>query len=189
MMKSFLRGARPGFAVVGGAALLVLVGSVGSNALSQSTAPSASAPRPAAAGATPSGYDDPESATLPPPLAVGIDAAPFGKRLADRGGMTLYAFSADPPGASRCVGRCERVWPPVRSLGGKPQALTGVQAGQVGSIQRADGSNQVTFNGHPLYFHDADTKPGQTTGQGRSEFGGRWSAVPPQAVAQPTGGR
>jgi predicted lipoprotein with Yx(FWY)xxD motif len=67
----------------------------------------------------------------------------------------------------------------MRSPGGKPQPGSGATNPNVGSIQRPDGSNQITFNGHPLYYYSGDTGPGQTAGQGRSAFGGQWSASPP----------
>jgi len=49
-----------------------------------------------------------------------------------------------------------------------------------------DGSNQVTFRGHPIYYFTGDDRPGLAKGQGRSQFGGVWSAVPPAQDAVPT---
>jgi len=125
------------------------------------------------------GFVDPESVPVPPPLRLGVGSAPFGLKMVDARGVTLYAFSADVPGRSACTGACPRTWPPARSYGGKPQPGPGSDPVSVGSIQREDGSNQVTFNGRPVYFYTGDHGPGQTNGQGRQEFGGTWSAVPP----------
>ncbi|HYI33317.1 MAG TPA: hypothetical protein VEX88_07645 [Glaciibacter sp.] len=127
--------------------------------------------------------DDPESAEVPPPARVAIATAPFGRKLTDAPGRTLYVFSEDGPGKSTCIGACARVWSPARSLGGKPQPGPGVEAPSVGNIQRPDGSEQMTFNGHPLYYYGGDRSAGQSNGHGRSEFGGQWSAQPPPKSA------
>jgi predicted lipoprotein with Yx(FWY)xxD motif len=84
---------------------------------------------------------------------------------------------------------CAREWWPVRSLGGKPQPGAGVNAPQVGNIQRADGSGQVTFRGHPVYYSIKDHQPGDRKGEQASEFGGTWTAVPPTADAPSRGAR
>ncbi|MET4639548.1 hypothetical protein [Mycetocola sp. 2940] len=129
--------------------------------------------------------DDPESVQAPPPAVVALTPASFGRKLTDGAGRSLYVNSTDPPGKSSCVGACARTWLPVRSLGGKPQPGSGVEAPSVGNIQRPDGSEQVTFNGHPVYYYSGDTSPGQSNGNGRSEFGGAWSAQPPANAGGP----
>jgi predicted lipoprotein with Yx(FWY)xxD motif len=126
---------------------------------------------------------DPEHAPPPPPEVVGVETAPFGARLVDRPGRTLYVFSLDRPGRFACVEECADRWQPARSLGGKPQPGAGATAPQIGNVQRPDGSEQMTFNGYPLYFYAGDTGPGQSNGHGRSEFGGQWSAKPPATPA------
>jgi hypothetical protein len=76
----------------------------------------------------------------------------------------------------------------VRSLGGKPQPGRGAHAPDVGNVLRPDGSGQVTFRGHPLYYFVKDTGPGDTHGQGLHEFGGTFSATPPAAAAAAAAG-
>ena len=49
----------------------------------------------------------------------------------------------------------------------------------IGAIARPGGSQQVTYNGHPLYLFIKDQKPGQTTGQGVTAFGAAWFALTP----------
>jgi Secreted repeat of unknown function len=39
---------------------------------------------------------------------------------------------------------------------------------------RADGSTQVTYNGHPLYYFKDDAAAGDTSGQGNNTFGAKW---------------
>jgi hypothetical protein len=48
---------------------------------------------------------------------------------------------------------------------------------KLGTTRRADGTRQVTYAGHPLYSFTADTRAGQTNGQGLSAFGAKWYAV------------
>ncbi|MER7665828.1 hypothetical protein [Streptomyces sp. NPDC096193] len=40
--------------------------------------------------------------------------------------------------------------------------------------KRSDGAEQVTYNGHPLYYYAGDTEAGQTNGQGLDQFGAKW---------------
>lgn len=47
----------------------------------------------------------------------------------------------------------------------------------VGSAHRRDGTVQVTYDGHPLYYYVGDVKPGEILCQNVEEFGGRWLVV------------
>jgi predicted lipoprotein with Yx(FWY)xxD motif len=49
--------------------------------------------------------------------------------------------------------------------------------GRVGTIKRADGAQQLTYNGHPLYTYVADTAPGQARGNNLNLNGGLWHEV------------
>ena len=53
----------------------------------------------------------------------------------------------------------------------------------LGTITRSDGTKQVTYKGHPLYYYISDTKAGQTTGQGSNNFGALWWLVSPSGAA------
>lgn len=166
--------------VVAAVVVTVVIGpsAVGSSAESSIVQPVSAV---SGAGVATADTDDPESTEAPPPAEVSVAVAAFGQKLTDGSGWTLYVYSLDPPGKSSCVGACARVWTPARSLGGKPQPGTGVGAPSVGNIQRPDGSEQITFNGHPVYYYSGDKSPGQSNGNGRSEYGGLWSAKPPPA--------
>ncbi len=88
-----------------------------------------------------------------------------GSFLVGGNGMTLYTFSNDTPGVSNCNGGCATNWPPLVTTS-TPTGGNGVDASKLGTITRADGSKQVTYNNLPLYFYTGDGKPGDTTGQG-----------------------
>jgi predicted lipoprotein with Yx(FWY)xxD motif len=49
-----------------------------------------------------------------------------------------------------------------------------VKSSLIGTIRRADGTRQVTYAGHPLYFFSGDTARGQTNGEGLHDFGAGW---------------
>ncbi len=99
----------------------------------------------------------------------------LGAFLVDSQGRTLYLFLADTPTRSACSGGCAENWPPLLS-GGAVQAGEGVQASKLGSLTRGDGTTQVTYNGHPLYYFAGDARAGDTNGQG---IGGKWYVVSP----------
>ncbi|MFN3741406.1 MAG: hypothetical protein ACK4VW_01895 [Anaerolineales bacterium] len=103
----------------------------------------------------------------------------LGLFLVDAQGRTLYLFLADTSTSSACVGTCAERWPPLLTTG-TPQAGEGVDATKLGTLLRPDGTTQVTYNGHPLYYFSGDTQPGDTNGQG---IGGRWYLVSPTGEA------
>ncbi|WP_165987674.1 SCO0930 family lipoprotein [Streptomyces sp. YIM 98790] len=97
----------------------------------------------------------------------------LGELVKDGEGFTLYRFdedTADPP-ATTCDGDCAANWPPVSA---DAAAGTGVDPGLLGTVERPDGSEQLTIAGWPVYRYAGDTGPEQTTGQG---VGGNWWAI------------
>jgi hypothetical protein len=70
---------------------------------------------------------------------------------------------------------------------GNPTAGTGVTASDLGMTKRSDGSEEVTYMGHPLYYFVADKSSGQTKGQGSNSFGAKWWLVAPSGSAITTG--
>jgi predicted lipoprotein with Yx(FWY)xxD motif len=91
-------------------------------------------------------------------------------------GRTLYLFQADMHGTSTCTGACAAAWPPD-IVTGQPQAGSGVSQALLGTITRPDGTGQVTYNGHPLYYFTADTAAGTAHGQAVKAFGAEWDVV------------
>ena len=111
----------------------------------------------------------------------------LGTFLVDAKGRSLYLWVADKGSTSTCSGGCAQAWPPLTTTG-KPQAGSGATASLLGTTQRSDGTLEVTYAGHPLYYFAGDTTPGQTTGQGSEGFGAYWWVVAPSGKAIETGG-
>jgi predicted lipoprotein with Yx(FWY)xxD motif len=49
----------------------------------------------------------------------------------------------------------------------------------ISTVTRADGTKQVTYNGHPLYFFTQDKDAGDAYGQGVKAFGADWYVMAP----------
>ena len=79
---------------------------------------------------------------------------------------------------SICSGGCADAWPPL-TTDGEPQAGANVDASLLATLDRDDGSAQVTYNGSPLYYFAQDANPGEAAGQGIEAFGGFWWVVGP----------
>jgi predicted lipoprotein with Yx(FWY)xxD motif len=109
---------------------------------------------------------------------VSAASSSLGKIIVDGRGRTLYLFEKDRRGRSACSGACATYWPPLITRG-KPIAGRGARRSLLGTIRRANGSQQVTYAGHPLYRYVQDTKPGQTRGEGSQLFGAGWDALSP----------
>ncbi|MGI9092933.1 MAG: COG4315 family predicted lipoprotein [Mycobacteriales bacterium] len=105
----------------------------------------------------------------------------LGTYLTDSAGRTVYEFEADSNGRSACSGACVSVWQPLTTKT-KPTASRGATAADVATITRSDGSKQVTYKGHPLYYYSGDTAAGQTTGQGNDGFGAKWYVLAPSGA-------
>jgi predicted lipoprotein with Yx(FWY)xxD motif len=156
------------------AALLaaVLTGCSGSSATSASGSGSS--------GGSSGGYGSPtasSSAKAGQATVAVKSVGKLGKILVDAKGRTLYLFVADKKkNVSTCTGACAAAWPPQLTAGtAKPGK--GADKKLLATAKRSGGLHQVTYNGHPLYYYAADTKPGQTTGQGLNQFGALWYVV------------
>ena len=109
---------------------------------------------------------------------VTAHASRFGRVLFDGGGRALYLFKRDTSSRSTCSGACAKAWPPFLTTKA-PKAGAGARAGLLGTTKRADGTVQVTYRGHPLYYFSGDTKPGQIKCENVANFGGLWLVVSP----------
>jgi len=167
-MKNWMAAA----ACAAGIALAATACSSGSGSTSTAAAPAASSATAQPGSPAPAGAASSSAAmTIGLASVSGID----GKFLASRQGRTMYLFEADKSSASTCTGACAATWPPVTTAG-LPMAGSGVEQSLLGTIKRSDGTEQVTYNGHPLYYFAADTA-GMAKGQGYKDFGAGWYVV------------
>jgi predicted lipoprotein with Yx(FWY)xxD motif len=105
-------------------------------------------------------------------------AGSAGSFLTNSSGRAVYLWDADSMNKSMCSGACAGAWPPVTAKG-HVTAADGAKAADLGTITRSDGSKQVTYLGHPLYYFAGDSGSGQTNGQGSDSFGAKWWLVAP----------
>jgi len=111
-------------------------------------------------------------------VKIGVGKSTLGRIVVDGNGRTLYLFEKDKNRRSACSASCATFWPPLLTHS-KPVARPGVKQSLLGTTRRANGSQQVTYGGHPLYRFSLDKKPGQTKGEGLQDFGAGWDAVSP----------
>jgi predicted lipoprotein with Yx(FWY)xxD motif len=99
----------------------------------------------------------------------------YGKVIFDSHHRALYLFAADRGSTSTCYGECARVWPPLLAHGA-PAAGSGLTSSLLGVTKRTDGTMQVTYAGHPLYYFNEDHGSGIAC-QGANSQGGFWYVV------------
>jgi predicted lipoprotein with Yx(FWY)xxD motif len=109
----------------------------------------------------------------------GTTVARMGDVVEDENGWVLYRFDKDKvkPSKSTCVDTCAKIWPPALT-DGEPK-LKGIDADKVGTVDRADGTKQITIGGWPVYRYIGDLKPGTWKGQ---NVGGTWFVVKPDGT-------
>ncbi|MEA2384537.1 MAG: hypothetical protein QOH72_4508 [Solirubrobacteraceae bacterium] len=146
----------------------IAVAACGSSSSSKQTTTGASAP---AASPAP-------SSTSASSGTVDLAKGSLGPILTDSHGRTLYLWQADTGTKSTCTGACASAWPPLVTTG-KPTAGSGVRSSLLATTKRTNGTQQVTYNGHPLYRFAGDTAPRQTNGQGSTGFGALWYVLSP----------
>jgi predicted lipoprotein with Yx(FWY)xxD motif len=102
----------------------------------------------------------------------------YGPILVDGDGNALYIFTRDTQNgdSSACTDEeCKTEWPPLTTEG-EPAAGAGAIQNLLGMITREDGTQQVTYNGWPLYLFSS----GSTSGHGEE---GEWFLVNPSGKA------
>jgi predicted lipoprotein with Yx(FWY)xxD motif len=115
------------------------------------------------------------SAALASP-SVGVTTNPqAGDILVDDQGITLYRFTPDTPNTSTCYEGCARAWPPVL-VDSVPTVQDSGLASGLGIAARTDGTQQLTYQGMPLYYFVGDHQSGDTNGQGIDD---EWFVVNP----------
>ena len=152
---------------------------------SRSSAATSSSPGDTSSSApAPSSSASPSASTGAAGVVVRTGSSAYGRMLFDGRRQAIYLFDREDGTRPRCYGECAAAWPPVLT-DGEPRPTGGVRAGLLGTVERRDGSVQVTYGGHPLYF-SAHEGPGQVLCHDVVEYGGRWLVVTPQGEAAPT---
>lgn len=91
----------------------------------------------------------------------------LGSYATDAKGMALYTYDKDTKDVSNCTGACAEKWPPYVVSGSVPSQLPE----HLGTIKRADGTMQYTWDGKPLYYYVTDKDSKDIYGDG---VGGVW---------------
>jgi predicted lipoprotein with Yx(FWY)xxD motif len=152
-----------GLALAAAVLVLAACGSKGAPADPATSSPAAAATTQTAAGAG--------------TVSIKTMSTSKGTVLTTAAGLTLYWFAADTATKSNCDGSCTSYWPPVL---GTPAAAAGTSLPHgFGTIKRANGQTQATYDGHPLYTYTGDTAAGQINGNGLNASGGLWWAATP----------
>jgi len=150
-------------------AVAAVLAGCGSSSKSSST-PATSSNTPATPASTPSAPTATPVVLTTKHLKVGTVLAAGPKK------MTVYLFEADKAGKSACSGRCASVWPPVT---GSASVKGGAMSANLGTVKRPDGTTQITYKGHPLYYFVKDGDDGDAYGQGSKSFGAEWYVLAP----------
>jgi len=151
-----------------GAALLAAACSSGGGSSSSAATPASSSPAAASSG----------NAAAASSLIISTASSSAGPVLINGSGRAVYVWAKDAKDMSACTGACASAWPPVQPTGTVTAALSAASS-DLGTITRSDGTKQVTYDGHPLYYFAGDSGSGQANGQGSDAFGAKWWLVTP----------
>jgi predicted lipoprotein with Yx(FWY)xxD motif len=158
----------------------------GNTASSPRSSPASSPTKGAAAGVAATHGVGSNSPTVSTTTTISVASTRLGQILVDGSGRTVYLFEADKGTNSTCYNACAQAWPPVNASGA-PHATGAASPALLGTTRRKDGTTQVTYAGHPLYYFIADKKPGDMNGQGLSQFGAKWYVLAPSGKKIDTG--
>jgi len=148
-----------------------------------------SGPEPSAAKSQPAGAAQladtgANSKKARKPTVVQAQGSQYGDVLFDRKGFVLYLFTKDGGKKSSCYNDCAEAWPPYLKRG-RLKAGEGADQSALAVTERKDGSRQVTYAGHPLYYYVDDDEPGEILCHDVTEFGGDWLVVQPDGEPAP----
>jgi predicted lipoprotein with Yx(FWY)xxD motif len=118
-----------------------------------------------------------DGAAMEKGTTITLGDSEFGSMLFDSKQQAIYIFEPDGKNETVCYGECAEAWPPVTTKG-EPKAAKGVDASLLGTVERRDGSLQVTYAGQPLYFY-AHEQPGEVKCHNVDLNGGFWWVVGP----------
>lgn len=147
----------------------------------------AAVPILAACGGSDSGAGAPAPGGSNAAATVAVrDVEGIGEVLVDEQGGALYAADQEAGGTVVCTDACTTIWDPLTVSSSNPTAADGL-AGELGTVRRPDGAQQVTFDGRLLYRFVEDPAPATVTGNGFADtFAGQaftWHVVTPEGVS------
>ncbi|MCK9859766.1 plastocyanin/azurin family copper-binding protein [Paenibacillus sp. ATY16] len=117
----------------------------------------------------------PQSAALPQGKRIQLRShQKLGAYLTDSNGMTLYYFTKDAENINACGGQCLVNWPVFTS--DELQIPAFLNKADFSSITRADGTEQWTYKGYPLYYFIKDAQSGDVLGQNVNQV---WFVINP----------
>jgi predicted lipoprotein with Yx(FWY)xxD motif len=163
---------------VGGAVGVAVLAAACSSSGSSTAASSPAAPASGSASAPASGAAAGGSASASGGTVITTASSSAGTVLTTSSGRAVYLWVKDTGDMSQCSGACAGAWPPVPATG-TVTAAGSAKASDLGTITRSDGTKQVTYDGHPLYYFSGDSSAGMATGQGSDGFGAKWWLVAP----------
>jgi predicted lipoprotein with Yx(FWY)xxD motif len=152
---------------VGSAAAVAVLAAACASGGGSSSSPAATGGGASSAGASGSGS-----------TVITTASSSAGAFLTDGSGRAVYLWVKDTGNASSCTGACAGAWPPVTATG-TVTASGSASASDLGTFTRSDGTKQVTYGGHPLYYYAGDSGAGMASGQGSDSFGAKWWLVSP----------
>jgi predicted lipoprotein with Yx(FWY)xxD motif len=138
------------------------------------------------------GSDDPTGAAPATngSAAVSVDSVDGHDVLVDAEGRTLYTAAVERDGI-RCVDTCVSFWKPVFTAATDPDTASPGLRAELGTVDRPEGTSQLTYDGLPLYTFTQEAA-GEVTGDGfTDDFQGthfEWSAVTPDGSDVPSTG-
>lgn len=155
--------------------LVVLVTGCGADPRAAEDPPQASDPT---SPATSSPQEDVRDGTV-----IKTRSSEFGPMLFGPDRQAIYMWESEQSSKPECYGGCAEAWPPVLT-DGEPQAAGSTDPRLLGTAKRRDGSTQVTYGGHPLYYY-AHEGPGEVKCHNVATHGGLWWVVRPNGKRAP----
>lgn len=144
------------------------------NGAEPNSTPTSASPSPSASGSAQPPTSDAPQATG---TTITTASSEFGPVLWGPDRQVIYIWEKELTATAECYGDCAAAWPPVLTTG-KPIATGEVEAAMLGTTTRRDGSTQITYNGHPLYYY-AHEGPGEVKCHDVATHGGLWWVITP----------
>jgi len=102
-------------------------------------------------------------------MTVSTRDAGDGQVLTTSDGRTLYVSDQEKGKVLCASSACEAIWIPLTISSGQQPSAPEALAGELGTVQRPDGSPQVALDGQPLYTFSFDNNAGDANGDGEAD--------------------